>query len=241
MFEGLTYQFVYNLERHRFFNVRLRRWLILLCLILPAATWFGAWGTGRATAVVLTLGAAVTLVAVWRAGRQRYVRFAAYSRHTHSGEPPKFSEEAGGMEDETNHQPLDPFPIESPLPTMSKVRVRATGFFEVSGMRRYFVETPADYTTFETREHCVMARAPLTRFLLLGTSNRYEAGWWYTFFQPWMIRSVTCGLLYFGLRPRLALQLQITADNEGEVLYLSFDDEVTRSMVLADLRHDAAL
>jgi hypothetical protein len=214
LFGGLIYQLVYNLEQHRLFNIRLRRWLILLCLVLPGVTWLGVWGTGHVTAAIVTLGAAITLVMVWWAGRQRYVRFVAQS---HSSLP------------------------ESPLPPMSKTRVRATGFFEVSGMQRYCVETPADYTTFETREHCVMTQLSFTRFLLLSASNQDEVGWWYTFFQPWMIRSVTGGLLYFGLRPRLALQLQITADNESEVLYLSFDDEATRTMVLADLQHDAAL
>lgn len=126
---------------------------------------------------------------------------------------------------------------------MSKVPVHATGFFEVSGMRRYFVETLADYTTFETREHCLMSYIPRTRFLLVGTSNRVEAGWWYTFFQPAMIRAVQSGRLYFGMRPRSALRLVISLPDNSrhEVVHLSFDDDATRSLVLADLCQDARL
>ena len=219
MFEGLIYRLVYNLERHSLFEVRLRRWLILLCLIAPAALWFGV---GRATnllAGLVTAGAILILVALWQAGRQHYVRFVSDS--------PPGPEQA----------PL----LLSPLSAMSEVPLRASGFFEVSGMRRYFVEAAATYTTFETREHCVMTRMPFSRFLLLGTSEREEAGWWYTFFQPVMLRAVTGGRLYFGLHPRPALQLQIASTHDKvETLYLSFEDGAARSLILADLLHDAA-
>lgn len=126
---------------------------------------------------------------------------------------------------------------------MSKIRVCATGFFEVSGKRRYFVETPADYITFETREHCVMAHITTSRFLLVGTSGKNAVGWWYTFFQPAMIRSVDSGWLHFGLHPRPALRLEVTSpdDRKDEILHLSFDDEAARSLILADLRYDADL
>ena len=219
MFEGLIYQIVYNLERHSLFEVRLRRWLILLCLIVPAALWFGVGGATYLLAGLVTAGAAIILVAIWQAGRQRYVRFVPDS-------PPG---------------PERVSPLLSPLPAMSEAPVRASGFFEVSGMRRYFVEATATYTTFETREHCVMTRMPFNRFLLLGASQRGEAGWWYTFFQPAMLRAVTGGRLYFGLRPRVALQLQIALTHDKvETLYLSFEDGTARSLILADLLRDAA-
>jgi hypothetical protein len=236
LYEGLIYQFVYNLERHRFLNFRLRRWLIFLCLVLPAMMWLRVWGASYVTAIFVTLGAAGVLVAVWWAGRQHYVRFVEHVRSAASATPAGEIEETTGRASQGS---ADPPSAGSPLPGMSKVRVHATGIFEVSGMRRYLVETPADYTTFETREHCVMAQIPFSRFLLLGTFARDEIGWWYTFFQPGMIRSVSGGMLYYGLRPRSALQLQISADHQNEVLYLSFDDEATRSLVLADLRIDA--
>ncbi len=219
MFEGLIYQIVYNLERHSLFEVSMRRWLILLCLIVPAALWFGMGGATYLLAGLVTAGAAITLVAIWQAGRQHYVRFVPDA-------PPG---------------PKQASSLLSTLPAMSEAPVHASGFFEVSGMRRYFVEATATYTTFETREHCVMTRMPFSRFLLLGTSERGEAGWWYTFFQPTMLRAVTGGRLYFGLRPRGALQLHIASMHDKvETLYLSFEDGTTRSLILADLLHDAA-
>jgi hypothetical protein len=219
LFEGLIYQFVYNLERHSLFEVSLRRWLILLCLIVPAALWFEVGGATNLLAGLVTAGAALILVALWQAGRQHYVRFVPDS-------PPGSGQASP--------------PLSSPLPAMSEAPLCASGFFEVSGMRRYFVEVAATYTTFETREHCVMTRVPFSRFLLLGTSEREEAGWWYTFFQPAMVRVVTGGRLYFGLRPRTALQLQIASTHDKvETLYLSFADGAARSLILADLLHDA--
>lgn len=231
MFEGLIYQFVYNLERHRLFNMAMRRWLILLCLVLPVTAWLKVWGASRLTAVLITLGAVVVLVATWWAGGRRYVRFDNHVDDQISIDPPGGARTRGATSQG---------PPESPVPAMSKVGVRATGYFEVSGMRRYLVETPTDYTTFDTREHCLMTQVPHSRFLLLGKSREEEVGWWYTFFQPSMVRGVTNGWLYFGLRPRLALRLEIAQpdDPEDEILYLSFDDEATRSLVLADLQFD---
>lgn len=232
MFEGLVYQLVYNLERHRLFNVRLRHWLILLCFVLPVMTWLRLSGASRLATIPVTLGAAGVLVAIWWASRQRYVRFEEYNHATLAllGE----IKEVGPRTDIPAGAP-------APLPAMSKIHVHATGFFEVSGMRRYFVETPASYTTFETREHCLMTQVPLTRLLLMGKSHEDEVGWWYTFFQPEMIRSIKHGWLYFGLRPRPSLRLEIASseETEEESLHLSFEDEATCALVLADLQFDA--
>jgi hypothetical protein len=232
LFEGLIYQFVYSLERHRLFSVRLRYWLVFSCFILPAAVWLKLWKTSPVAAVLVTLAALSLLAATWWAGRQRYVRFVEHGHNPGATLDP--GEEGINREADQGLSTLQ-------LPAMGKVHVRATGFFEVSGMRRYLVETPADYTTFETREHCVMARVPLSRFLLLAKSSPVEVGWWYTFFQPAMIRAMQGGCLYFGLRPRPALRLQIALPDNSreETLHLSFDDEAAREMVLADLRLDA--
>jgi hypothetical protein len=58
-----------------------------------------------------------------------------------------------------------------------------------------------------------------------------------------MIRAMQRGWLYFGLRPRPALRLQIALPDNSreETLHLSFDGEAARGMVLADLRQDAKL
>ena len=89
----------------------------------------------------------------------------------------------------------------------------------------------------------ILREHPRTRFLLLGRSRENEVGWWYIFFEPDAIRSVRSGWLYFGMRPRPALRLEIyrAVDTQDEDLYLSFDDEATRSLVLADLQWDADL
>jgi len=223
LFEGLLFQFVYNLERHWLLNIRLRHWLMLGCLVLPATMWLGFWNTARFARVLVTLGAVSVLAAVWWAARQHFVRFEAHPL----GNSVEIRQNAGRQL------------AASQLPAMSKIRVCATGFFEVGGMRRYFVEIPADYTTFETGEHCVMIRVPFTRFLLLGKPRRNELGWWYTFFQPSVIHSMVSGCLYFGPRPRPALHLEIAGtddETENESLYLSFGDEEDRLLVLADLK-----
>lgn len=242
MFEGLTYQFVYNLERHRVFNARMRRWLFWLCLTLPLVMWLGLLKVSYLVSALVTLGSLVTLIIVLWAARRRYVRFVECStldQSRTSAEPLP----SGGMETEPNHLPLNSSPVKSILPAMIKVNIGATGHFEVSGMRRYLVETAAQYTTFETGEHCVLTQIHSTRFLLLGRPKLEEIGWWYTFFQPSMIRSVTKGVLYFGLRPRTALRLEIIPldSPKSEILYLSFDDEALRSLVLEDLRHNTDL
>jgi len=230
LFEGLIYQFVYSLHRHWLFSVRLRYWLVFSCFILPAAVWLKLSRTSPVAAVLVTLAALSLLAATWWAGRQRYVRFVERG-HSPGATP-------GPGEEGTNREADQGL---STLPAMGKVHAHATGYFEVSGMRRYFVETPADYTTFETREHCVMTRVPRSRFLLLAKSSPVEVGWWYTFFQPAMIRAMQRGWLYFGLHPRPAVRLQITlpGNSREETLHLSFDDEAARGMVLADLQQDA--
>jgi hypothetical protein len=231
LFEGLIYQFVYNLERHRLFNIRLRRWLIFWCLVLALTMWLKFWQASKLTATLVTGGAVAVLIVIWWAGRQRYVRFVARVPNLTPTVPLAVEEGANQV---ANRQPL---------PTMSKIRVRATGFFEVSGKQRYLVETPSDYTAFETREHCVMARIPHSRFLLLGQSNQDEVGWWYVFFQPDMIRSLETGWLHYGARPRLALRLEIALadDSPNEILYLSFDEEATHWLVLDDLQKNTDL
>ena len=197
--------------------------------------WLQVWKVSRLTAIPITLGAGAILVGIWWAEHQRYIRFIEYVR-----QPP--SEHSLG-ENRATSRPSHTHSPDSPLTPMNKIALYATGFFEVSGMRRYWVETPAQYTTFETREHCIMTRIPRTRLFLLGQSSRHEVGWWYTFFQPGMIKVIRSGCLHFGLHPRRALRLEIAVpdENDGKVLYLSFDDEASRSLVLTDLQVDADL
>jgi hypothetical protein len=234
LLEGLIYQFVYNLDQHRLLNIRLRYWLFLLCIILPLTAWLKVWEASRLTAAFLTLGALCVNSAIWWAARQRFVRFVERSSNHASVD----AAQEEGANEPSNQQATD-----QPLPAMSQVRVCATGLFEVSGKTHYFVETPADYTTFETREHCLMAHVTTSRFLLVGASSANAVGWWYSFFQPAMIRSVASGWLHFGLHPRPALRLEVTSsdDRKEKIFHLSFDNEAARSLILADLCYDADL
>lgn len=211
----------------------LRRWLVFLSLVVPATMWLQVWKVSRLAAALVTLAALVVLIGIWWAQRQHYVRFIV----SDPGVAPAVGSNAGNGRHRAGNQAT----VESPLSPMQKVGVHATGYFKVGGKRQYLVETPADYTTFETREHCVMTQIPEARFLLVAKSRSAEVGWWYTFFRPAMINVVTSGFLQFGPRPRLAIRVEISASDESEqeALYLSFDDPVTRSAVLADLKYDA--
>ena len=81
MFEGLLYQVVYNLRRHRFLKLPVRHWLILSCLAAPAAAWLQVWEVSRLTAVPITLAAGAILVGIWWAEQRRYVRFVECGQH----------------------------------------------------------------------------------------------------------------------------------------------------------------
>jgi hypothetical protein len=206
---------------------------MLLSLVVPVTMWLQVWKVSWLGAVLVTLAALVALSGIWWAQRQHYVRFVESESGAASA--------AGSDADKGRIRTGNEQAVDSPLPPMQKVGVYATGHFEVGGKRQYLVETPADYTTFETREHCVMTQIPQARFLLVGKSRSTEVGWWYTFFQPATIKVVTSGFLQFGPHPRPAIRVGISAsdDSEDEALYLSFDDRATQSVVLADLKYDA--
>lgn len=127
----------------------------------------------------------------------------------------------------------------TPLVPDEKVLLRATGHFEVSGMRRYFVEVVAAFSTLETREHVVMGWIPPSRFLLLASWPKVEVGMWYIFFKPEAIEEIAVGEVHFGLRARPALRISYRDKGRQETLYLSFDDTLQRQRVLEDLRRDA--
>lgn len=129
-----------------------------------------------------------------------------------------------------------------PLQVDEKTASRATGYFEVGGKRRYFVEAKTYFSTVETREHILMAYIPYTRFLLVATSPRDEVGWWYIFFRPGMLRAVQSGEIHFGTRPRPALRVTYQPDNSSpQTVYLSCDDVASLHRILNDLRLDADL
>jgi len=134
----------------------------------------------------------------------------------------------------------------APAPALKpeeKIPARATGFFEVSGMRAYFAGIQARFETVETREHIVIAQNAASRFLFFATTRTHERGLWYAFFQPAHLQRIETGTLCFGWRIQSALRIVFRdpEKKEEETLYLAFDDGEKRSVVLNDLRLDAGI
>jgi hypothetical protein len=210
---GIILKAGYSLRRHRIGPIPIG----YAPLILAAGTLIAAIAhllTWPWAVGVMTVALALTVV-VRLIGRQGYIIFHARSFAPLQVAPPQVDE---------------------------KVEGRASGYFEVGGKRRYFVESLTYFSTVETREHILMARIPHTRFLLIATSPRDEVGWWYVFFHPRMVQAVRTGEIHFGMRPRPALQVTYQADNSSaQTVYLSFDDVTSLQRVLSDLQLDADL
>jgi hypothetical protein len=120
------------------------------------------------------------------------------------------------------------------------VPARVSGHFVVESLAQYLIDLEANFETVETREHIVLARKGLTRFLWLARWPGYEVGWWYIFFQPYMIREMAVGHLYVGRRPSLALRVAYAPDEETQqVVYLAFVDGPALRRVWDDLLLDA--
>jgi hypothetical protein len=217
---GLILKVSYGLKRLRLWGQPLNRWLLFLCLLGILAVAADLIESGPvADALVLLVGLGLMLALLW-AGRTRYLIFRR-------AEHPSLSASV------TNVPQLAP---------EEKVPVWASGHFEVSGMRRYFVEAQAYFETVETREHIIIAWTSQRSLLGLAASPREETGLWYVFFMPATIQEVEAGELYFGLRLRPALKVVYQSESGSrETVYLSFDHREQRGAVLADLRRDAPL
>lgn len=216
-FQGLILQINYRLHRIRFLGHPLTRWLFFLSLLGILAVAVDLVESGPVTEVVVILACLSLMLALLWAGRTRYLIFRR-------AENP-------------------PLPTDVPqLAPEEKVPVRASGHFEVSGMRRYFVEAQAYFETVDTREHIIIVWIPRRSLLGLAASPREEAGLWYAFFMPATIKEIEVGEVHFGLRPRPALKVVYQSESGSqETIYLSFDHPERREVVLADLRRDAPL
>lgn len=216
-FQGLILKTNYRLSRLRLLGRPLNRWLFLLSLlgILAVAVDLVESGPVADAAVILAC-LSLMLVLLW-AGRTRYLIFQRAENPSWTTDVPQLAPE-------------------------EKLPVQASGHFEVSGMRRYFVEAQAYFETVDTREHIVIAWTPRWSFLGLADSPREEVGLWYVFFMPAAIQEIEVGEIHFGLRPRPALKVVYQPESGSrETIYLSFDRPEQREVVLADLRHDAPL
>jgi hypothetical protein len=216
-FLGLILKLSYRLHRLRLWGQPLNRWLFLLSLLgIPAVALDVVESGPVADAAVILACLGLMLVLLW-AARTRYLVFRRTENPSLTVEVPQ-------------------------LPPEKKVPVRASGHFEVSGMRRYFVEAQAYFETVETREHIIIAWIPPWSLLGLAASPRDEVGLWYVFFMPATIKEIKMGKVYFGLRPRPALKVVYQSESGSrETVYLSFDRHEQREVLLADLRHDAPL
>jgi len=219
-FLGLILKISYHLSRLRLWGQPLNRWLFFLSLLgIPAVAVDLVESRPVADAVVILACLSLMLALLW-AGRTRYLIF-------------KRAEHPSSTTLTTDGPQLAP---------EEKVPVWASGHFEVSGMRRYFVEAQAYFETVDTREHIIIAWMPYRSLLGLAASPREEVGLWYVFFMPATIQEIEVGEVYFGLRPRLALKVVYHSESSSlETVYLSFDHPEQREFVLADLRRDAPL
>ncbi len=211
---GTLSRLAYDFARHRIAKVPLTWWLLGLTPLWIALLVLGKvpWTVAGGAVAVL---AAVLLLAVLLGRRSRYVVF-----HSHGRPAPKPTR---------------------PLRHEEKIPIRATGYLEVSGMRKYFANIEAWFETVETREHIVIARNAFSRFLIFAKTLSGETGLWYAFFRPEAIQALEIGDLCFGwrVRPAVRIALQSEGQREREVLYLAFDDDGMRDLVLNDLLADA--
>jgi hypothetical protein len=212
--QGALSWLAYKFTRHRFAGVPLVWWLFGLTTVWIALLVLGeAQGTPAAIAAA-ALGL-ILLLAVALGSRNNYVVF----------------------------RPAEPGPLPPArlLKPEEKIAARATGFFEVGGMRQYLAHTQAWFETVETREHIVIARNPVSRFLLIAKTREHEGGMWYAFFRPQHVRDVQTGLACFGWRvsPALRIAFQAESRKAEESLYLAFEDQENLAVVLNDLHRDA--
>jgi len=120
-----------------------------------------------------------------------------------------------------------------------KLRLRGSGIFEVSGMRRYLVEVPAVFWTTRLAEHVVAAHVRAFNLLGVGVPSA-ERGWWYVFIEPQRVRRIEPGEICFGAECRLAVRVDYPAGKGSASLYLSCDDQAQLQMLLKELEARAA-
>jgi hypothetical protein len=209
---GFILKVSYQLNRHRIGPLRLNL-VPLLFALASGLIWRRGGLTGEQAILIIALCLILVLVTLLA----KRLGFVVFRR---------------------NKRALLPAPDRPELVPDEKVAVRATGLFEVRDRQCYLVEVPADFATMETREHIVMGRMLDPRFLV-GTPKA-DAGWWYIFFKPHMIREIEVGKVHFGLRARSAIKVAYEAAEEGRVepVYLSFDEALQMQRVLENLRRD---
>jgi hypothetical protein len=203
----------YHLSRYKFLFIQLDE-LVLGLLVLAPAYYLGwrSWRTGlQPWQIALSAVCLLLLPAFWFVRRQHYTLFEV---------APANGDEA------------------SPLKAEEKIRVRGAGYFEVSGMRRYFVAAPAAFWKTELEDYILMARINVVEIPLLIAPSE-EQGMWYIFINSQELAGVTPGALLFGFSSLPTLQIAYRPSAGARVFaYLSFEHTSDLRRVLLDLSND---
>ena len=215
---GVILRASYRLRHHLWLGWSLARWVAILLVGLAVAALVYWWPSPWPATLLALLFLGYLLVLVW-ATRQGYLCF----------EP--LPEGAAVLQNPAVARPLD---------KEEKVPVRASGWFTVQEKVQYYVDLEADFETVGTREHIVLGRVHPSRFLLVGRWPSEDWGWWYIFFEPHMIRTMTVGHLCHGPNPELAIRITYELDPETQqTAYLGSDSTSALQQIWEDLLLDA--
>ena len=212
---GLFYKFLYQLNHHYLFEIRLRTWvswilamlaILLLLVRLPGSLEISIFLVG--IVLVLTLGNR------W-ARRRDYIHFSP-TRFTAPTSPP------------------------SPITLDETILHDASGPFSVEGKEANWTHLSARYRTFRDREHVIMAQLTPTSLWGVGAPDATMLGMWYFFIKEEQIISLTAGKIYWGGEVKPGLKLRFQKNNaQGKrdhgVFYLHFNSEMDLHRVWADL------
>ncbi len=105
----------------------------------------------------------------------------------------------------------------APLAPGRKLRMRATGWFEVEDKHQIHVWLEGYYRTFPTREHAVIALCAPTSLWGWGRSRSQDDGMWYMFIRPADVLEVQTGNLRFGQEQMAGVQLVHRALVPGKI------------------------
>ncbi|MCB0044198.1 MAG: hypothetical protein KDD92_02080 [Caldilineaceae bacterium] len=208
---------LYQAYRHELAGISLTRWLIwlLTALAIVAATPLLP-GPWWLGGIALLPALWLAIMVVTRRSRD-FVRFDA-----------------------------QPTPALTPqkLDSADKIPAHVTGHFSVEGQYMRYTWLPGFYRTFSTREHALLCLVRPRRFARIGIWPPEQAGMWYIFFTPPLVRAVRYGRLYFERKPRpaVAVTYELTISRPGrkekvaeETVYIACADEAAAHSILADL------
>ncbi len=213
-FLGLISALAYALQRSKIGFLRLHVGAMLLCLAGAAYVAYHGWQEG----FTLGRGALVALylmfiaLLLW-ADMRRYVIFRCRPASGSEAVPDLSAEE--------------------------KLFLRGSGFFEVSDMRRYFVEVPVVFWTTQLAEHILAAKVRAFNIFGLAGVPCEERGWWYAFIESRRVIEVVPGELCFGFRVRPAVRVLSRAKKGREVVYLSCSGAEQLAVLLKELQAKA--